>query len=153
MRKKFKFLRWPSNCPLQSIFNILIVKMSPNKFVVFVSIIVSSVYVANGLVCKGCLELDELTFDKLLAKFSTVLVKFDVAFPYGKKHDEYAKFAREISEWNVDDMIVCVVGIKNYGDQTNNKLSERFNIDDQLPAIKLFTNKNALKWTDYPKGA
>lgn len=107
----------------------------------------------NGLICKGCLELDELTFDKLVAKFSTVLVKFDIAFPYGKQHDEYGKFAQEMSESNVSDMIVCVVGIKNYGDTTNHQLSERFHVTDRLPAVKLFTNYNTLKWTDFPKGA
>lgn len=137
----------------QFIENHFAVKMFFHKIVIFLSVFISSLYVSNGLICKGCLELDELTFDKLIAKFSTVLVKFDIAFPYGKKHDEYAKFAKEISESNVDDMIVCVVGIKNYGEPTNDKLSERFYLDEQLPAIKLFTRSNTLKWTDYPKGA
>lgn len=109
--------------------------------------------ISNGLICKGCLELDELNFDKIIAKFQTVLVKFDIAFPYGKKHDEYAKFAKEISEFNENaDIIVCVIGIKNYGEPTNTKLSDRFDIEDQLPAIKLFTNHNALKWSDFSKG-
>lgn len=102
--------------------------------------------------CEGCLELDEITFEKILAKFSTVLVKFDIAFPYGKKHDEYAKFAKEINQMGYEDLIVSVVGIKNYGQTINNNLAERFDIDDQLPKIKLFTNGNALKWIDFPKG-
>lgn len=129
------------------------VKMSFKKLFIILSIIASSIYVTNGLICKGCLELDELTFDKLVTKFSTVLVKFDIAFPYGKQHDEYGKFAQEISESNVNDMVVCVVGIKNYGDTTNNQLGERFYVTNHLPAIKLFTNYNTFKWTDFPKGA
>lgn len=109
--------------------------------------------ISNGLICKGCLELDELNFEKILVKFNTVLIKFDIAFPYGKKHDEYAKFAKEISEYKENmDIIVCVIGIKNYGEPINVQLSERFDIEDNLPAIKLFTHHNILKWSDFPKG-
>lgn len=121
-------------------------------FVIFCGFFIFNPCVINGLICKGCLELDESTFDKVLTKFSSVLVKFDVAFPYGQKHDEYAKFAKEISESNVGDLIVSVVGIKNYGEPANNDLVERFNIGDQLPVIKLFTDNDALKWVDFPKG-
>lgn len=131
--------------------------MSPiNILVIVVVSFLTAIHpqLINGLVCKGCLEIDDLTFDKILAKFSTVVVKFDVAFPYGKKHEAFAKFSKEISESNYPDLIACVVGIKNYGDSTNNKLAKRFSIvDQQLPAIKLFTNHNALNWIDFPKGA
>lgn len=110
---------------------------------------------SNGLICKGCVELDELNFDKIISKFQTVLVKFDIAFPYGKRHDEYAKFAKEISESNDKgnvDMIVCIIGIKNYGESMNTKLTDRFLIGDKLPAIRLFINKNAFKWSHFPEG-
>ncbi|XP_031627556.1 protein windbeutel [Contarinia nasturtii] len=123
--------------------------MSFNKVIAI--FLISYPYFITGLVCTGCLELDELIFDKVLTKFSTVLVKFDIAFPYGKQHDEYAKFAKEISEHNFDNMIVSVVGIKNYGDLTNSILAERFSIDNQLPAIKLFSNGDSTKWTDFPR--
>lgn len=127
--------------------------MSSNVlFVIVLLIFISFNSAIDGLVCKGCLELDELTFDKVISKFSAVLVKFDVAYPYGKKHDEYAKFAKDVSESNVGDIAVSVVGIKNYGDPTNNNLAERFNIGDQLPVIKLFTGFSALKMVDFPKG-
>lgn len=134
--------------------NCLPVKMVFNTNVVFISIIIiTNLQISNGLICKGCLELDELTVDKIIAKFQTVLIKFDIAFPYGKKHNEYAKFAKEISESNENaDMIVCVIGIKNYGEPTNMELSERFHIGNQLPVIKLFTNRTNLKWLDFPKG-
>lgn len=126
-----------------------------HKIVVLISIsIITHFQLSAALVCKGCLELDELNFDKIIAKFQSVLVKYDIAFPYGKKHDEYAKFAKEISEHagSADDMVVCVIGIKNYGEPINVQLSERFAIGDQLPAIKLFTNHNTLKWSDFSKG-
>lgn len=114
--------------------------------------LISYPYLINGLVCKGCLELDELIFNKVLAKFSAVLVKFDIAYPYGIQHDEYAKFAKEICESDYENMIVSVVGIKNYGDSANDILAERFFIGDQLPVIKLFTNGDSSKWIDFQKG-
>lgn len=120
-----------------------------------ISIVLSLICQRNlvgGVICKGCIELDELTFDKILEKFPTTLVKFDLAFPYGKKHDEFAKFALEISEMNVNDLIVGAVGIKSYGDPINGQLFERFKIDDQLPVIKLFVNDDLKQWIDYPKG-
>lgn len=122
-----------------------------NLFVTVFSILAIYPNRVNGLICKGCLELDEFTFDKVIAKFSTVLIKFDIAFPYGKKHDEYAKFAKEISESSIGDIIVSVVGIKNYGETTNSDLAERFNIEKHLPEIKLFSNNNANEWIDFPK--
>lgn len=101
--------------------------------------------------CIGCLDLDELTFDKILKKFSTVLVKFDIAYPYGDKHEAYAKVAAEISPEN-GDFAVAVVGIKDYGKKENSKLAERFSVGDKYPVIKLFRNGNAAEWVDYPKG-
>lgn len=106
----------------------------------------------HGVICKGCLELDDLTFDKIVSKFSTVLVKFDIAFPYGNKHEEYAKLARQLSESKEMDIIAAIVGIKNYGQETNNELAERFNVDDRLPAVKLFVNNNVEKWIDFSSG-
>lgn len=125
---------------------------SIGSFLLFFSAFLVNQYVINGLICKGCLELDELTFGKVLSKFPIVLVKFDVAFPYGNQHEEYAKFAMEISETNAENMIVALVGIKNYGEPTNNALAERFHIGNELPAIKLFMDSSDLNWVDFPKG-
>lgn len=101
--------------------------------------------------CIGCLELDELTFDKILKKFPTVLVKFDIAYPYGDKHEAYAKLAADISPEN-DEFIVAAVGIKDYGNKENSKLADRFSVGDKYPVIKLFRNGNADDWIDYPNG-
>lgn len=101
--------------------------------------------------CTGCLELDDLTFDKILKKFSTVLVKFDIAYPYGDKHEAYAKFAAEISPEN-SDFVVAVVGIKDYGIKENSKLAERLSVGDKYPVIKLFRNGKAAESIDYPNG-
>lgn len=125
-----------------------------NKFsvAVIVSIVViQCLGVAASSTCIGCLELDELTFDKILKKFPTVLVKFDIAYPYGDKHEAYAKLAAEVSPTN-GDFAVAVVGIKDYGNKENSQLAERFSVGDKYPVIKLFRNGNANEWIDYPKG-
>ena len=41
------------------------------------------------------------------------LVKFDVAYPYGDKHDEFAKVALDGAE--IDELFIGEVGIKDYG--------------------------------------
>lgn len=130
------------------------IKNSFNKFsfVFIVSIVViKCLNTAASASCIGCLELDELTFDKILKKFSTVLVKFDIAYPYGDKHEAYAKLAAEISP-DSGDFAVAVVGIKDYGNKENSKLAERFSVGDKYPVIKLFRNGNAKEWIDYPNG-
>lgn len=106
---------------------------------------------AQATVCTGCLELDELTFDKVLSKFSTVLVKFDIAYPYGEKHENFAKFAAD-NTVNQPNFAVAVVGIKDYGDKENSNLGERFKIGDKYPVIKLFRNGDTENSIDYPKG-
>lgn len=102
-------------------------------------------------ICTGCVELDDLTFDKLVKKFGTVLVKFDIAYPYGDKHETYAKFALQATP-QIDDFLVSVVGIKDYGEKDNSKLGQRFNVGEKYPVIKLFKNGNPNEWVDYPTG-
>lgn len=46
----------------------------------------------------GCVELDKLTFDKIVKRFRYTLVKFDVAFPYGEKHEAFTNFATQNTE-------------------------------------------------------
>ena len=47
--------------------------------------------------------------------FPVSLVKFDTAYPYGEKHDEYAKISEEAAE--LPNMFIGEVGIKDYGDK------------------------------------
>ena len=46
---------------------------------------------SGAMNCKGCTPLDSLTFDKMVNSFRASIIKFDVAYPYGEKHDEFAK--------------------------------------------------------------
>ena len=45
--------------------------------------------------CKGCTPLDELNFDKIIKRFDAALVKFDTAYAYGDKHEEFGKVAKQ----------------------------------------------------------
>lgn len=90
--------------------------------------------------CPGCLDLDDVNFDKTLKRFPYALVKFDIAFPYGEKHEAFAAFS-SVAHSVTDDLLIATVGIKDYGDNENKKLGERFNVDDKnFPAILLFRN-------------
>ncbi len=73
--------------------------------------------------CKGCTPLDTLTFDKMIRSFPYSLIKFDTAYPYGDKHEEFAKVAVDGAE--VEDLFVGEVGIKDYGDKDNEELGTR----------------------------
>lgn len=60
---------------------------------------------------------------QILPKFQSALVKFDVAYPYGPKQDEYTKFAESVA--NVDDLLVAEIGVKDYGEKDNEDLATR----------------------------
>ena len=80
---------------------------------------------------------DSLSFDKLLKKFKVSIVKFDVAYPYGDKHEQFGKFSQDAAE--IEDLFVGEVGIKDYGDKDNSDLAERFNVKkDDYPVVILF---------------
>ena len=78
-----------------------------NSRLCFLLVSVTTSYAIN---CPGCTPLDELTFDKIIKKFNASIIKFDVAYPYGEDHDEFAKIAKEASD--VADLFVGEVGIK-----------------------------------------
>lgn len=92
--------------------------------------------------CKGQISLDTYSFDKILSKFKTSLIKFDIAFPYGPKHEEFLKVAE--SSVLVNDFLVAEVGVKDYGDKDNEDLAKRYNINTkEFPVYLLFTQNKA----------
>jgi len=102
-----------------------------------VYILAFSIVPTLAINCKGCTPLDTASFDKLLSKFKVSVVKFDVAYPYGDKHEEYAKFSLAAAE--VEDLFVGEVGIKDYGDKDNTDLAERFKVKkEDFPVVILF---------------
>ncbi|CAN7988637.1 unnamed protein product [Ixodes pacificus] len=95
---------------------------------------------ASGTVAsttKGSVPLQTSTFDKIVPKFKVTLVKFDVTYPYGEKHDEFVKVAEESQ--NTPDFLVAEVGVQDYGDKENMDLAERYGVKkEQFPVLKLF---------------
>jgi len=88
---------------------------------------------------KGALPLDSLTFDKITSSFKYTLVKFDTAYPYGDKHDEFKKIAARAS--SNPDLCVAEVNINEYGDKENQDLAERFKIEQSsYPHYRVFTS-------------
>lgn len=78
-------------------------------------------------------------------------MKFDIAYPYGDKHEQFTKFAEEIIPNK--DFILAEVGVKDYGDKENEALAKKYGIEgkDSLPAVKLFlgsTTENIRDFTD-----
>jgi len=92
---------------------------------------------ASGHNCAGCTPLDTLAFDKVVNAFPASLVKFDVAYPYGDDHEEFAKVAKDAA--GVDRLFIGEVGIKDYGEKDNEDLAARFEVKkEDYPAAILF---------------
>ena len=97
---------------------------------------------SSGINCPGCTPLDELSFDKIIRKFPASLVKFDVAYPYGEQHDEFAKIAKDAFE--SEDLFIGEVGIKDYSDRDNERLAARFEVKkEDYPVALLFVRNEA----------
>ena len=80
---------------------------------------------------------------------SSIPVKFDVAYPYGDKHEEFGKFSQDAAE--IEELFVGEVGIKDYGDKDNTDLAEKFNVQkDDYPVVILFEKDSSTgKLKDY----
>jgi len=102
-----------------------------------VAIVLHVIVSTDAINCKGCVPLDIFTFDKIISKFKAAAIKFDVAYPYGTKHDEFAKVAE--AAHTVPDLLVGEVGVKDYGEKENADLAERYKVNkDDFPIVKLF---------------
>ncbi|XP_076434657.1 endoplasmic reticulum resident protein 29-like [Babylonia areolata] len=78
---------------------------------------------------------------KILAKYQAVLIKFDVAYPYGNEHNVFKKVA-EASKVQ-PELMVAEVHIADYGDLNNADLAKRYRIrKDDLPVYKMFLQGN-----------
>jgi len=119
-----------------------------NSVFLLAAVVIALSSTCNGSnTCKGCTDLDELTFEKLVKRFQVTIVKFDIAYPYGDQHEAFAKFAQDVH--HIDDLLVATIGIKDYGEMDNKNLSKRFDVPEKLPSIKLFLNGVVTKWFDY----
>merc|ERR1712086_116830 len=100
-------------------------------------LLICHVSVSLAINCAGCTPLDVVSFDKIINRFRASLVKFNVAYPYGEEHDEFAKVAKDAAD--AGDLFVGEVGIKDYAEKDNQELAERFELTtDDYPSAFLF---------------
>lgn len=78
----------------------------------------------RALACGGCVDLDEINFQRTVERFPYALVKFDIAFPYGDKHEAFGAFSKAAHKATTE-LLVATVGIKDYG-ELENKVSWGF---------------------------
>lgn len=65
-----------------------------------------------------------MALPQVLSKFKVSIVKFDVSYPYGEKHDAFVKLGSAYQY--VDDLLVAEVPVRDYGDKDNEDLAIRF---------------------------
>lgn len=68
-------------------------------------------------------------------------MKFDVAYPYGDKHEQFGKLSNALT--SNSDILVAEVGVKDYGDKENVNLAEKYKIvKEDYPVLLLFLEGN-----------
>ncbi|XP_076177332.1 endoplasmic reticulum protein 29-like protein wbl [Ptiloglossa arizonensis] len=102
-----------------------------------ITVILLAIGIAVAEDCKGCVSLDSYSFDKVIPKFKAAVVKFDVAYPYGEKHEQYSEMAATTKDTH--DLLVAEVKVKDYGNKDNSDLAARYKIkSESFPAVLLF---------------
>ena len=105
-------------------------------FILFFLLTIKSLTISASN-CKGCTPLDELNFDKVVKRFGATLVKFDTAYAYGDKHEEFGKVAKDLAE--IEDVLTAEVGIKDYGEKDNSALGEKYGVKkEDFPVLFVF---------------
>lgn len=104
-------------------------------------------FISSSLCCKGCVDLDELTFGKVIKKFKTVIVKLDQKFPYGETHEAFGALADALNNKTVSgvdqpDVLVATVGILDYDGLDNKALGVKYGVSKRqdFPIIRLFND-------------
>jgi len=114
--------------------------ISKGIFIFIVSFVVS----IDADNAKGAVNLDAFTFEKVIPKFKVALVKFDSAYPYGEKQDEFVKVAADVK--STPELILAEVGVRDYGEKENEDLANRYSVKkDDYPVLKLFLNGDLSK--------
>lgn len=81
--------------------------------------------------------MDNMTFDKVVAFPSTLLVKVDKAYAYGEKEDEFKAFCK--LAYSVRSFLVGEVPVQEYGDKEGDDMRERFGLKaEDFPAFLFF---------------
>ena len=73
------------------------------------------------------------TFDRIIDGTKAVLVRFDKEYSYGDEHDAWKDFAKTVGDSSAN-MLVCDVGVSEYGDKDNSDGSAAC-----MPVLATFT--------------
>lgn len=86
----------------------------------------------------GAIKLDNYTFDRFLKLPGvSILVKFDMAYPYGEKEDVFQALCK--LAYRVPNFLIGEVAVQDYGDKENMALQERFELKkEEFPAYYLY---------------
>ena len=77
------------------------------------------------------------TFPRIVDGSKSVIVRFDKEYSYGDEHDAWKDFALKVGESSAE-MLVCDVGVSEYGDKDNSDISEKYGIKtDEFPQYRL----------------
>nr|ACO14729.1 Endoplasmic reticulum protein ERp29 precursor [Caligus clemensi] len=88
---------------------------------------------SHGANCNATSDISELTLNKFVHAFKALVIKFDVAYPYGEKHDEFCRFAEEAAK--VNNVFLGEVGMKDYGERENMGFATKYGIAGRDPVI------------------
>jgi len=101
---------------------------------------------------RGIVKLDNTTFDRLIDGTKPVFVRFDKEYSYGDEHDAWKDFAAKVGDSSAN-ILVCDVGVSEYGDKDNSDLSDRYAIkSDDFPQYRLW-KKGSMSSADPTKFA
>ncbi|KAL8576098.1 hypothetical protein ACOMHN_001448 [Nucella lapillus] len=107
----------------------------------FSLLLLASFHYVCAEVIDGAIDLNSGVFNKVLAKYRAVLVKFDESYPFGDKQNEFKKVAA--ASKIQPELMVGEVHIADYGDLDNSDLAQRYRIrKEDLPVYKMFLKGN-----------
>ena len=91
----------------------------------------------------GMLKFDNTTLDRVVGHGTPAFVRIDKEYSYGDEHDAWKDFAAKVGGSSAD-MLVCDVGVSEYGDKENSDISERFSIkSEDFPQYRLWLKGKA----------
>jgi endoplasmic reticulum protein 29 len=106
-------------------------------------LLLATVQIVAAYTDRGILKLDNTTFDRIIDGSKSVIVRFDKEYSYGDEHDAWKDFAGKVGGSSAD-ILVCDVGVSEYGDKDNSDISDRYSIkSDDFPQYRLWLKGKA----------
>ena len=71
-------------------------RVTMSRVIQVIVVLLSILSFSRSQVIEGLLALDKLSLDKIVNRFEYSLVKFDVGFPTGDKHNNFGQLAKQV---------------------------------------------------------